>query len=113
MPHPERTLKATAAKSPPRNHSVAVLLSLFGGPDKVTVLTGAGCSTASGIPDYRDDSGNWKHPQPVQLEAFLSDAPTRQRYWARSFAGFGRIANAKPNAAHLALAALERLCKIE
>jgi NAD-dependent SIR2 family protein deacetylase len=75
---------------------------------KVTVLSGAGCSTASGIPDYRDEDGNWKDAQPVQYNDFVKSEKIRKRYWARSFAGWRRIKHAKPNAAHAALARLER-----
>ena len=74
---------------------------------RLIVLSGAGCSTDSGIPDYRDGDGNWKHAQPVQYGDFLRDAATRRRYWARSFSGWQRISRAQPNAAHTALAALE------
>jgi NAD-dependent SIR2 family protein deacetylase len=74
---------------------------------RLTVLSGAGCSTDSGIPDYRDGDGNWKHAQPVQYGDFLRDAGTRRQYWARNFAGWQRISRAEPNAAHTALAALE------
>ena len=74
----------------------------------LTVLTGAGCSAASGIPEYRDDDGNWKHSQPMQFADFVSHASKRQRYWARSFAGWKRISNAKPNAAHHAITMLEQ-----
>lgn len=73
----------------------------------VTVLSGAGVSTASGIPDYRDRDGNWKHARPVQYRDFISQAPVRRRYWARSFAGWRRIGDARPNAAHRSLATLE------
>lgn len=74
---------------------------------RLTVLTGAGCSTASGIPEYRDDEGNWKHRQPLQFAEFASDESKRRRYWAQSYAGWHRISNAKPNAAHHAIAQLE------
>jgi NAD-dependent SIR2 family protein deacetylase len=74
---------------------------------RVLVLTGAGCSTESGIPDYRDANGEWKHPQPVMYQQFVGSEATRRRYWARSLVGWGRIAAAAPNRAHAALASLE------
>ena len=74
---------------------------------RIFVLTGAGCSTDSGIPDYRDDEGGWKRAQPVTYQAFMGEAATRRRYWARSLVGWPRIASARPNVAHRALAQLE------
>jgi NAD-dependent SIR2 family protein deacetylase len=76
------------------------------------VLTGAGCSTESGIPAYRDETGAWRHKAPIQLGEFLGSEHVRRRYWARSFSGFQRVQQAQPNLAHHALAALERLNRV-
>jgi NAD-dependent SIR2 family protein deacetylase len=75
---------------------------------RLFVLGGAGISTASGIPDYRDRDGGWKRTPPITLQAFIGDALARSRYWARSLVGWRRFGVARPNAAHHALAALER-----
>src|SRR5262245_64180133 len=74
---------------------------------KLFVLTGAGCSTGSGIPDYRNADGEWKRGRPVMLQDFLNDEHWRKRYWARSLVGWQRMSAALPNGAHRALAALE------
>ncbi|HEX5356254.1 MAG TPA: NAD-dependent protein deacetylase [Aquabacterium sp.] len=71
------------------------------------VITGAGLSTASGIPAYRDEHGQWQHARPIQHQAFLTSETVRRRYWARSFMGWPRIASSQPNPGHRALAALE------
>jgi NAD-dependent SIR2 family protein deacetylase len=80
---------------------------------RVTVLTGAGCSAASGIPVYRDDAGRWMRKPPVQFAAFIGDAVTRARYWARSLAGWERFAGAQPNDAHAALARLQAAGRVD
>lgn len=77
------------------------------------VLTGAGCSTESGIPAYRDETGAWRHKAPIQLGEFLGSEHVRRRYWARSFSGFQRVQHAQPNSAHHSLAALERLDRVQ
>src|SRR5688572_15903333 len=74
----------------------------------VLVLTGAGVSTESGIPDYRDEAGQWKRSPPMQYREFVGSEARRRRYWARSLLGFKVLGNARPNAAHRLLADWER-----
>ena len=85
------------------------LVQLVTSAERLVVLTGAGCSTESGIPDYRDDEGQWKRSRPVLFEDFIAREPVRRRYWARSFVGWGPFSQAAPGAAHFALARLEAL----
>src|SRR5690554_3082673 len=93
--------------------SIAALQRFVDRHARLFVLTGAGCSTESGIPDYRDADGAWKRKQPVMLQTFLRDELARKRYWARGLAGWPQFAGARPNAAHRALAELERRGRIE
>lgn len=79
----------------------------------LVVLSGAGVSTGSGIPDYRDRNGDWKYSQPIQFGEFMKSAAARRRYWARSYIGWRRFSRAKPNAAHQALARLEEGGKVD
>ncbi|HET7694366.1 MAG TPA: NAD-dependent protein deacetylase [Vicinamibacterales bacterium] len=74
---------------------------------RVFALTGAGCSTASGIPDYRDEHGAWKRRPPVMIQAFRTRPAVYRRYWARAYAGWPRFTAAAPGAAHHAFAAWE------
>ena len=74
---------------------------------RLFVLSGAGISTDSGIPGYRDENGEWKRSPPITLQEFLGSLASRQRYWARSMIGWPVVAQARPNDAHRALARLE------
>jgi NAD-dependent SIR2 family protein deacetylase len=80
---------------------------------RLAVLTGAGVSTRSGIPDYRDESGAWKRTRPVEFRPFMTDPRVRQRYWARSTVGWPIIGRAQPNGAHRALAQLEAAGQVQ
>lgn len=90
-----------------------MLAHFIASQERLLVLTGAGCSTCSGIPAYRDDRGQWLQRRPILYQDFVRCANTRRRYWARSYFGWQVMAEARVNAAHGALVELERAGRLE
>lgn len=79
------------------------------GDGGVVVLSGAGLSTESGIPDYRGETGRARRADPMTYQTFTTSAAARRRYWARSHVGWRHMGRVEPNAGHHAVAELERL----
>src|SRR2546428_3566779 len=80
---------------------------------RIVALTGAGISTESGIPDFRSPGSIWLEQPPVSYKDFISKAEARQLYWQTRRNLSGQVAGAKPNAAHYALAELERIGRLQ
>jgi NAD-dependent SIR2 family protein deacetylase len=91
------------------SNTISELADFMIGHSNSVVITGAGISSGSGIPTYRDDNGTWKSNRPIQHAEFMRTHSARQRYWARSFSGWPTIEKAEPNPAHVELARLEAL----
>ena len=87
--------------------SVAPLAEVLASARRLVALTGAGISTESGIPDYRSAGGLWTRHTPIYFADYVRNPAVRRRYWARSLNGYPRFRDAKPNAGHDAIAAME------
>src|SRR6266851_3354870 len=103
-------MAATIATAPACDERLADFIRCH---PRLLVLTGAGCSVASGIPEYRDHEGAWKSRPPVRYADFVSSPAARRRYWGRSMVGWERVAAASPARVHHALASLERAGHVE
>ena len=125
----QRSFSSAASPAPLRGRAklgekMEALLSAVPGPDdpeaaakverwllgkrNVVVLSGAGLSTDSGIPDYRGVNGSYRSGHaPMTHQEFAKSEANRRRYWARALAGFPTFAAARPNAGHAAIAALQ------
>ena len=93
--------------------SINQLTSLFEEAARVLVFTGAGISTGSGIPDFRGPQGLWKRWRPVYFDEFMSSHQARIRHWEFKLEGWSQFRDAEPNAAHRALAELDKLDRLD
>ena len=92
---------------------IAELAAAVRAAERVLAFTGAGISTASGIPDFRGPSGVWKRRRPVLFQDFIASEEARRAHWQYKADGHTEFAHARPNAAHRSLVALERLGKLD
>ncbi|MDJ0663284.1 MAG: Sir2 family NAD-dependent protein deacetylase [Acidimicrobiia bacterium] len=89
------------------------LVDLITAAERILVFTGAGISTASGIPDYRGPQGVWKTRTPVFYDEFMTSVDRRRDYWQQKMEDAEEWGAAEPNEVHRALVRLERVDKIE
>ncbi len=89
------------------------LVERWRGAHSVAVLTGAGLSTASGIPDFRSPGGRWSRYQPVTYPRFIGDEEARREYWQYKGETWEVISSALPNPGHIALASLAAASRID
>ncbi|XP_056637983.1 NAD-dependent protein deacylase Sirt4-like [Diorhabda sublineata] len=115
LPYSTRTFSSELFKFVPKHNEVRqdeidVVKRFIDESNKILILTGAGISTESGIPDYRSEEvglyARTNH-KPIQYQEFLKNASSRQRYWARNFVGWDTFSQRQPNAIHFSIKNLE------
>ncbi|GBP70091.1 NAD-dependent protein deacylase Sirt4 [Eumeta japonica] len=110
-----RHLMFVPKHNPPNENDYLKLKDFFRNNKRISLLTGAGISTESGIPDYRSEEvglyARTNH-KPIQYQEFIKSSKSRQRYWARNFVGWSRFSKVHPNATHYAISDLEKAGKV-
>jgi len=105
-------VKRAPSVSGPTQEEVETIARFVDRAARLVVLGGAGCSTESGIPDYRSPDGAYKKRKPMMYQVFVKSAAARRRYWSRSMVGWPRFCLAAPNGTHTSLARLEAAGRI-
>lgn len=103
---------ASELPTPDAQEAIEDIVEFLEMAQKVVVLTGAGASTESGIPDFRGADGIWRRYPPGTYQDFISKPEARKRYWELRRVLGGQVLNARPNATHYGLAELERIGKL-